>query len=747
MVSAVGMILGTAAYMSPEQARGKPVDKRSDIWAFGCVLYEMLAGRRAFDGDSVTETLSRVLQREVDFAVLPEDTPASVRRLLIRCLEKDRNTRLPHIAAASFQIDEALTSGSHAALYTGERTRAPVPSRVLVPAIIAGAIGGAAITWLILSRAPAATLPVTRLQVNISPAAQLGGAEGRPTRTAFDIAPDGRTLVFSAVQNNQRGLFLRPLDQVAATLMPGTDGAVNPFFSPDAQWVAYFARNQIRKVPITGGPPVTVTPAMRLMFGASWGDDDVIVFGRTAGGLWEVPASGGTPIERTQTNHEVGEVSHRLPQVLPGGDAVLYTVLQNRFPSWNETQIWVHSRRSKASKLLIEGGADARYVASGHLVYANEGALLAVPFDLDRLEVTGGAVGISDVMQAAYVPGQQGDSGAMQASVSRTGTLVYLPGGTQKPSEYAVIRVDRSGRPDNLSIAVQTLRTLRLSPDGGLLALGTVGRDRGISLYDLARRSLTKLIAAGRGIAPVWTPDGERLTYAVAAKGPDNVFSIRADGGGTPELIVKHTSNLVPATWTPDGRQLLFYVLPSDFAPTTTAAPTIIHVQNVAENGEPTPLGQASLAAGGADLSPDGRWLAYDSSESGTRHVYVAAFPGPGARFQVSADGGGGSPVWRRDGRELFYMRSSDTGPTPMEAGDVELAMMSVTVTALPKMSFGPPRELFSGRYGVNGPARAYDVTSDGQHFFLMQLRKRPPDVITELSVVQNWIEELRRQK
>jgi Tol biopolymer transport system component len=746
VVSAVGVILGTAAYMSPEQARGKAVDKRSDVWAFGCVLYEMLTGRRAFEGDSVTETLSRVLQREADFAALPEDTPAGIRRLLIRCLDKDRNTRLPHIAAASFQIDEVLTTGgSQAAIDAPARARSSVSARVLVPAIIASAIGGAAIAWLMLSRAPAATLPVTRLQVGVAPAAQLGGAEGRPIRTAFAIAPDGRTLAFSAVQNNQRGLYLRPLDQAAATLISGTEGALNPFFSPDGRWVAYFAANQIRKVPIAGGPPVPVTTVGQMMFGASWGDDEVVVFARSAGGLWEAPASGGTPVERTQVNRENGEVGHRLPHVLPGGDAVLYTVMHNRFPNWNETQVWVHSRRSNTAKLLIDGGADARYVASGHLLYVNEGTLLAVPFDLNRLEVTSGAVGISDVMQAAYVPGQQGDSGAMQVSVSRTGTLVYLAGGVQKPSEHTVIRVDRSGRPDNFSVAVQTLRTMRLSPDGAFLALGAVGRERGISLYDLARGSLTKLTVAGRAVAPVWTPDGEQLTYAVAAKGPDNVFSVRADGAGTPEPIVKHAANLVPTAWTPDGRQLLFHVLPSDSAPAAQRSPTI-YVQNVAEKGEPAPLSKVSRNFGSADLSRDGRWLAYQSADSGEPHVFVDAYPGPGPRFQVSSEGGGGSPVWSGDGRELFYVRSSDARQT-MEAGDVEIAVMSVTVTAQPKMSFGQPRALFTGRYGVNGPARAYDVTKDGQHFFLMQLRKRPPDVITEMSVVQNWIEELKRQK
>ena len=746
LVSAVGVILGTAAYMSPEQARGKPVDKRSDVWAFGCVLYEMLTGRRAFDGDSVTDTLSRVLQRDPDFSLLPADTPQPIRRLLRRCLEKDRSQRLPHIAAATFQIDEALAVFSSGEIDGAVRAPAMLPRPWLAAAIVVSAVAGAAVMWGVMSRRELAAPPVTRLQLSISPADQLGGSEGRPNRSAFALSPDGRLLVFSALKGNQRALYLRPLDQSVATLIPGTEGALNPVFSPDGRWIAYSGVNQLQKAPVAGGPPVPVAPVpQRLMNGLAWGDDDMIVFARAAGGLLEVPAAGGTPVERTAINREQGEVSHRLPHVLPGGDAVLYTVTHNRFPAWNETQVWVHSRRSKTSRLLIEGGADARYVASGHVLYANEGALLTVPFDLDRLAITGGAIGISDVMQAAYMPGQPNDSGAMQASVSTTGTLVYLAGGVQKPSEHTVVRVDRSGRPDGLQIAAQTLRTLRLSPDGAFLALGAVGRERGISLYDIARGSLTRVTTAGRGVAPVWTPDGERLTYAVAAKGPDNVFSVRADGAGTPEPIVKHPANLVPTTWTPDGRRLLFHVLPSESATTKPDRPTI-YVQDVAGKGEPVPLSQVSRNFGSADLSPDGRWLAYNSSDSGETHVFVDAYPGPGPRFQVSSEGGGASPVWSGDGRELFYVRATGAGQT-MDAGDVELEMMSVIVSAQPKMSFGRPRALFSGRYGVNGPARGYDVTKDGQHFFLMQLRKRPPDVITEMSVVQNWIEELKRQK
>jgi Tol biopolymer transport system component len=752
VVSAVGVILGTAAYMSPEQARGKSLDKRSDVWSFGCVLYELLTGRRAFDGDGVTETLSRVLQREPDFTALPSDTPAAIRRLLARCLEKDRSKRFPQIAVVAFQIDEVLSVGSSGALES--RSLRSTPSiRWVVPVLAAGTALGAAIIWLVL-RQPAVTAPVTRLQMTVSPADQIGGTEGRPIRTAFALSPDGRTLVFSAVQKNQRALYVRPLDQSAATLMPGTEGGFNPFFSPDGQWVGYWASGQIRKVPLRGGPPVPIlappdtgqTLQQAPIFGASWGDDDRIVFARPASGLMEISAAGGTVTELTTMNSERREFSHRLPHVLPGSDAVLFTVTHNRFPHWDETQVWVHSRSSGQSKLLIEGGADARYVSSGHLLYVRDGALLAVPFDVKRLELTGGPVGVvPDVMQAAYVPGQLGDSGAMQASVSSTGTLVYITGGVHVPPEFSVVEVDRTGRDTSLPIEPKAYRTLRLSPDGTRIALSSLGRDRSIWLYAYDRGTLSKLAGAGRSIVPVWTPDGEQITYASSANGPDNLYSTRADGGGSSSLVVASTSNLVPGAWTPDGRHLLYYVTPGDSAAPTGPA---IWVQDVASKGAPRAIAGALGNAGAVDVSPDGRWIAYQSSESGQFQIYVDAFPGPGPRYQVSTDGGG-SPIWRGDGRELFYLASTRGSPRQAEndargAGEAEVRVMAVSVAGQTTLTFGSPRQLFVGRYGINGPARGYDVSRDGQRFLLLEPRERRPSLVTEMSVVQNWIAELK---
>ena len=337
------------------------------------------------------------------------------------------------------------------------------------------------------------------------------------------------------------------------TVIPGTEGAESPFFSPDGRWIAYFASGEIRKVPLTGGPSVRVseTPAV---FGASWGDDGRIVFAHQAGGLWEVPAAGGgAPRTLTAVNSERGELSHRLPHVLPGGDAILFTITKNRFPRWDQTQIAVYSRRTGASSVLVDGGADARYVSTGHLVYVREGVLFAAPFDLQRIELTGGPVGVvTDVMQAAYFRGQNADTGAAQFAVSTTGTLVYLPGGTLRPPERSVISVDRSGRLEPLAIAPRAFVTLRLSPDGRQIALSTFGRDRDIWVYARKRGTLNRLSVPGRNGVPIWTRDGERITYAAGTSGPDNLEWVRADGGGSSVRTGKHLTNNAVLDISPD---------------------------------------------------------------------------------------------------------------------------------------------------------------------------------------------------
>ena len=735
-----GLILGTPAYMSPEQARGFAVDKRSDIWAFGCVLYEMLAGHPAFDGEDVVDILGRVLQREPDLSALPEATPPSVRRLLVRCLEKDRNKRLSQMAICTFQIDEALagpSSGAVAPRAGMAATSAARPFRMLAAGLAAGAVLATAVGWFARSATESVTLPVSRLQISVAPADEIGGATpGRPTRPAFALSPDGKTLVFSAVEQGRRSLYRRPLDELKARAIPGTEDAVGPFFSPDGQSIAYWASGQIRRVPLAGGPSVPIAAAPQL-FGATWGEGDRIVFAGSNGGLLEVLASGGSPAALTSPSTERGEFSHRLPHALPGGESILFTATRSRFARWDEAQVWLYSRGTSAAKLLIDGGADARYISSGHLLYVREGALLAVPFDLERLEVTGGAVGVvPDVMQAAYMAGLPNETGVMQVSVSTTGTLVYLPGGTQKPTEYEVHALDRNGQGKPLPIPALDFRTLRISPDGTSMVLATVGRDRGLWLYGFERGTFGRLTSAGPSLGPIWTRDGQRISYAIGTPG-DTLHSTRADGRAPSELLMKSPLNLMPAAWAPGDRQLFYYSIPEQ-----AGAPTI-WLKDLMDASEPRALVRPQPLLGGVDLSPNGRWMAYHSQESGQQQVYVEAVPGPGPRFPISPDGGG-SPVWRADGRELFYARPTREGQ-PRGAGGFDVAIMAVTVTGESTLSIGQTRQLFTGRYAMNNPDRAFDVTPDGQRFIMLQARQRPADLIREMIVVQNWHQELKR--
>jgi serine/threonine-protein kinase len=732
-----GLILGTPAYMSPEQARGLAVDKRSDIWSFGCVVYEMLAGRQAFGGEDVADILGRVLQREPDWRLLPAATPASIHRLIARCLEKDRNKRLSQFAVVSFQIDETLEGLSSGAVGAKSISAGARRTRALLPALALGGLLGAAGLWLASSDRPVTNAPVTRFQIGVAPASEIGGATaGRPTRPSFAVSPDGRTVVFSAVENGRRGLYLRPFDQLTATSIPGTDDAVSPFFSPDGQWIGYWARGEIRKVPFGGGPSVLIVAAGQL-FGISWGDDDRIVFAGVDGGLREVPAAGGTVTELTTPGGQNGDFSHRLPHVLPGADAVLFTMTRSSFPRWDEVETWVHSRRSKTAKLLVSGGADARYVASGHLLYVREGSLLAVPFDRERLEVTGGAVGIvPDIMQAAYIAGIPNETGVMQASVSATGTLVYIPGGTHPPTEYEVHQLDRSGRGEPLPIPTHDFRTLRISPDGASMVLASVGRDRGLWLYGFARGTFSRLSSAGASQAPIWTRDGQRVAYSIGTAG-DTLHWTRADGRAPSELLIKSPLNLLPAAWAPGDRQLLYYSIAA------AGADTKVWLKDVSDGGAPRELARALPFMGGVDLSPDGRWMAYHTQESGQQQIYVEAFPGPGQRIPISPDGGG-SPVWSANGRELVYARPLREDQ-PRGAGGFDVALMVVPVIPGRTPAFGQPRQLFTGRYAMNNPARGYDVSPDGQRFLMLQARQRAPDAITSLTVVQNWTAELTR--
>jgi serine/threonine-protein kinase len=775
-ITTTGIILGTAAYMSPEQANGNAVTRTTDIWAFGCVLYEMLSGRVPFSGDSATDTLALIVRDEPDFGLLPSTTPQPIRALLRHCLHKDQRRRWPDAGSLRIAIEDARNAP------TGVATRAELtrPSNwrrtiVSVFVVVAAALSpfGA---WRLARQEPPRA--VARVLVGVSPASQIARTlelpNARPFRSAIALSPDGQSLAFigalpdgpkdasrspaasvSVARTRVRQLYLRRMDQLQATAIEGTEWAESPFFSPDGQWIGFWQAasdtlqsGELKKVPLAGGPIVTICRTA-LPAGFSWGPNGRIIFANHAGGgLWQVADAGGTPEALTTPDPTNGELSHRLPHVLPDGSAVLFTI-QRSPGGWDDTQIAVRSLATGEQKLLAEGGADARYVTSGHVVYARLGTLLAQPFDATRLQVTGKPVGVIDgVMHDVNSPFTIGNSGAAQFSVASNGTLAYLPGGAAPEGDYIPVWVDRSGVDIEVGIPSRSVAGRpRMSPDGRRIAFPVL---EGIGIFDLARKSFQILTSSAWGAPAIrrvperrfvtWHPDGERVTFTGA---DDELYWIRADGSGEAERLTASDANVrsspqiqVPTSWSPDGRTLLF----TQRLRSTASINRDIWTLTL---GDSAPAARPFLVSAAdessAELSPDGRYLAYESNQSGRSEVYVQPFPGSGRRELVSTDGGG-QPVWARNGRELFYRAS---GPGPM------MRMMAVDVTLGHVFTAAKPRllwEAMRAQYPGGTGGRTYDVAPDGQRFLMIQQRDSAPQPpVTHVVLVQNWLEELKR--
>jgi serine/threonine-protein kinase len=723
----MGVIMGTAAYMSPEQAHGKAVDKRADIWAFGCVLYEMLTGTHAFAGDDVTDTLATVLKSDPDWSGLPADTPLAIRKLLRRCLEKDPRRRLPDIGSARLEIDDAQPRPSEHVVPTPK----PHPSgwrRVVAlatPALVGSLVTGTAV-WLVTRPVSPAAPRVMRTTITPSAAAPLtivGG--GRD----LAIAPDGLRLVY--VASNATQLLVRRLDQLVPTALTGLGVPLQPVFSPDGQWIAFFDGNAaLKKVAVTGGPAVMLSPTKNAGGGATWSPDDTIIFATVAPstGLLRVGASGGEPEVLTTPDDAQGEVDHGWPEVLPGGDAVLFTVFMNG--GIEQAQVAVLDLRTRSRRVLLRGGSHAQYVAPGYLIYAVAGTLRAVAFDLARREVTGSPVPVvEDVVIKPF--------GAVDASVAADGTLVYVRGGPVGTPRRTLVWVDRRGREEAAAAPARGYRYPRLSPDGMKVAV-EVQEEQGsdIWIWDLARQALTRFtFDPAQDIYPVWTPNGRRLAFRSTRAMPANVFWQAADGTGAVERLTETPNEQAPYAFSPDGTRL---VLRED-GPKTGGDLVVL-----ALDGERrvTSLIQTTFNERNGEISPDGRWLAYESDESGQEEIYVRPFPDVnGGHWQVST-GGGSEPLWARSGRELFY-RGSDT------------ALLGVAVAVEGSASFrtGKPVRLVEGRYYAGAgsgaaPGRTYDVSPDGLRFLMVkegggadQTAAAPPSIV----VVQHWVEELKR--
>ncbi len=717
-MTGLGVLLGTAGYMSPEQARGKPVDRRADIWAFGCIVYEMLTGQRLFTGETATDVIGAVVHKEPDLDELPSKVPAQIRRLLERCLQKDANRRLQSIGDARIALQEWMENPEAESAIAAE---APQGWRRWAPwAAAAGALAvGLMIGSMFLGRT-AAPEPVRRSSIEV-------GSEGLFSGfgTSAVLSPDAKFLAYVLGSGNEGGeIKLRSLDRFEPTTIASGGAGVapyQPFFSPHGDWMGYVTPGELKKVSTAGGAPITLCK-VDLSRGATWGIDETIVYSPSPrSGLMRMSSAGGEA--QALTTLEEGEISHRWPQWMADGKSVLFTTLTEEAGNFEAASLEVVTVATGERKVVHRGGYHGRYVATGHILYIHEDTLFALPFDAGKLEARGSQMPVLEGVGASVV------QGAAQFDVSTDGVLVYAQT-SREGDPFPVVLVDRTGRTEPLWSEPALYANPELSPDGRKLALSILrGNNWDIWIYDLDRKVATRLtFDEGYDADQVWSPDGRYIAFSSNREGNQAVYRKAADGSGEEELIgsSEQLSGLYPTSWSTDGRWITVWSGSSD-----------IYVLEV-ESGELEPYQTSEFGEFNPSFSPDGRWVAYDSNESGRLEIYVRAFPAGGGKWQVS-DGGGALARWSEDGSELFYR--TDDG---VVAVDVNGSGTNFEV--------GTPRTLFTGPFlgGINGIAVGgfvfpdYTITGDGEHFVMFAGREetsRP----TSVRLVTNWFDDLRR--
>ena len=705
----MGVIMGTAAYMSPEQARGKTVDRRADIWAFGCVLFEMLTGQRPFQAEDVSLTLAAVMTFEPDLNRLPDGVSPALRTYLARCLVKDPRERVRDVGDMRLAMDGAFETtvsaptepAAHHGLQIWQR-----PVAAIVTALLLVAVTGLAVWSLLRPSQPT----VARFPILLTADQEFFyfGAH------VVAISPDGSNVVYAASD----GLWLRRVDELRATLIPGTGSPVAaPFFSPDGQWIGFYSNGQLRKVSISGGVPVTLCDVADLpLSGVRWEADDTILFGQGPAGVWRVSGAGGTAEQVADVDE--GEWAHG-PQMLPGGEWLLFTLSPPGGIGWDDAQVVVESLATGQRTVLIDRGRDARYVSTGHLVYALNDVLLAVPFDPAARQVTGGPVAVVEGVGNGGLA-----SGTAHFDLADTGSLVYAPGvGSESGVATELVWVDFEGREEPIGADLHAYGSPRISPEGTRIAVTRADGDRDVWVYGLGRGTLERLtFTVSEETNLSWTPDGAQLAF-YSAEGRDGggIFVQRVDGGGDAERLT--TGNHRPYTWSSNGEHLTFIDMDG-----TGGGLDIGVVELGAEPSVTTLIGSPATEANHA-LSPDDKWLAYQTSETGQMEVFVRPFPDVGSERWLMSLEGGEDPVWHPDGSELFYRQGQ--------------AIMTVAVTDGPPSSWGKPMRLFAAPYVFN-PIRSFDVAPDGTRFVMLKRPVASEDAAaTQLIYVLNWTQEL----
>jgi len=717
-----GVVLGTAAYMSPEQARGFNTAARSDIFSFGCVLFEMLTGRAAFDGDTVSDVLASVLKSDPDFDLLPDNLNPRIRDLLRRCLEKNPRRRWYAIGDVRLEIENIRANPVAVVAAAVEQPALvvrPKPSwKRVVPALLAtlilGAIAGISVWYF----RPSKPLTVTRFVVTLAEGQQFTN----PGRNLVAISRDGTQMVYVA----NRGLYHRSMHELEARLIPGTDtqtAVLSPVFSPDGRSVVFLSQSDstLKKIAVTGGAAVTICPA-EFPFGISWGPEGIL-FGQSRKGIMRVSESGGKPeLLVSLKNDEVASG----PQMLPGGKAVLFTLATGTGEGiFEKAQIVVQILKSGERKLLLDGGSDARYLPTGHIVYGFGGTLFAVPFDLGRLQVTGGPVPVVEGVRRAN------NVGTVQFSFSDTGTLIYVPGPVSSVGGQLILALmDRKGNLNPLKVPPGEYGLPRVSPDGKQIAFEIEdGKGSNIWIYDLAGTSaIRQLTVGGANRYPIWSADSQRVAFQSDREGDLGIFWQRADGSGTAEHLTKPDQGVthIPDSWSPDSQKFSFTA-----AKGTEAAVWIYSLQD-----KKTALfaQMPSAALHWSAFSPDGRWLAYQSNETGRNQIWVQPFPATGAKFPIV---GGGHPFWSPDGKELF-----------INTGGLQTSVVSITTR--PTLTFGVPVVIsrLPNRNPSNSP-RGSDITPDGKYFVgVVNADRAQPGTpaVPQIQVVLNWFSELQER-
>ena len=708
-----GIILGTAAYMSPEQARGKSVDKRADVWAFGVVLYEMLTGAKAFPGEDISDTLATLLKFEPDWTLLPADTPPGIRRLLKRCLMKDTKSRLRECGSVIVEIDEAAR-GDDPWIAASDQRPSSVTQRWLLPSALVALLAMTGVTaWALWGRQPEATPQPTRRFTITMPDPYI-----LPTGTGplVGLTPDGRTLVYRAAQPGGSLLFRRSIDHFDATPIAGTDNARDLFFSPDGQWMGFRSGEALKKVALAGGPAQVLAAQIGSIRGASWGEDGTIFLGSDVegGALVTIPAAGGdsTPLFKSQ-----GAQRAWYPQLLPGGK-VLFTLSLN-VP--DQGHLHLFDLASGEYRDVMPNAVAGRVLPSGHLIFLRSATLWAVPFDRERLDPVGTPV---PVVEGVRVEG----GGAVQFAVSDEGTLAYVPGTPSSAFTRSLAFVSLDGRIDAVPAPLRDYQDVALSPDQTRIAvvMGSAS-ESDIWVVDVARGSLTRVTSeAGYDRNPLWSRDGTSIVFTSVRDGQWTIQRKTADGTGSATELARFDKPrfVAPLSWSPDGLTLVAAVEENIMTlPADGSGPPQLLIQSASQ----------------AVVSPDGRWVAYLSNEGGPSEVYLQRFPTLGDRRVVSGPGSSQMPTWSRDGSELFYLQGAVVGPPD--------AIMSVRVSAdrQGRAEIGTPtvRSAFP-YYSRPGSYRAFDVTGDRQKLLVIN-RTAAEESSRRINVVINWFDELKR--